>query len=103
MGLYTLILQYDGGTYIGQAEADDARAALRSWADWVTAGGIPELTARVRTRLAREFAEDEPAPILGVSGVWCCSASVRGRLGLVNIVRTAGNRRKRHRKEVGAE
>lgn len=89
MSLFTVILEYDGGTYISQIEAEDVGAAVRAWADRVAAGAIPELPSNVGPMFARELSEEVPVPITGLSGVWCCTAAVRGRLGLVNVVRTA--------------
>ena len=89
MGLYTVILEYAGGTYIGQVHAADVGGAVRSWAEGVATGSIRELPPGVGPALAGELAGDEPTPLAGLRGVWCCTASVHGRLGLVNLVHSA--------------
>lgn len=88
MPLFTVILEFDGGTYISQFQASSAYAAARMHAQYlVDIKGMDTLSNRMR--LAEHLSQERPVPIGGVRKVWCSSASLRGKLALVNIVATA--------------
>jgi hypothetical protein len=87
--LYTVVLEYVGGTYVSQVRAADVGAAVRRWAGDLARGGIDGLPREIGRELAGEMAEAEPVPLSGLVGAWCCTGSVGGRLGLVNIICTA--------------
>ena len=88
MALFTVILELGGGTYISQFQASSPNDAAVKHADYLV--GLKGMsTLSNRRRLADSLALERPEAIEGVRKVWCCSASVRGRLALVNIVATA--------------
>jgi hypothetical protein len=88
MPLFTVILEFDGGTYVAQVRAQSERVALAKYASQlVTNAGVPN--ARLRRRLASELGEDEPVPVEGVQNVWCVFASIGSKSALANIVQTA--------------
>ncbi len=88
MALFTVILEFDGGTYISQFQASSADEVAVKHADHlVSLKRMSTLTNR--RRLADNLLEERPVAIKGLRKVWCCSASVRGKLALVNIVATA--------------
>ena len=85
--LYTVILEYNGGTYISQASGNSPAAALPKWisklhdeemAKWKITRG--ELTRVIRT--------DEPCPISGCVGVWCVTGSTKAGLVLIHLIAT---------------
>lgn len=88
MALFTVILEFDGGTYISQFQAVSSDDAAVKHADYLV-GLTGMSTLSTRRRLANGLLADRPVAIEGVRKVWCCSASVRGKLALVNIVETA--------------
>jgi len=95
--LYTIILDYKGGTYIAQVRADSPVEALPRWlsrikdnelADWGTTRG--ELTNIMRS--------EGVVPLDGCVNVWCISGSGRRGLVLINVIATdefAGASRRR--------
>jgi hypothetical protein len=88
MGLFTVILEFDGGTYISQFQASSPADAAVKHADYLV--GLKGMsTLSNRRRLADSLSLERPVAIEGVRKVWCCSTSVRGKLALVNIVATA--------------
>lgn len=88
MALFTVILEFDGGTYISQFRASSPRDAAVKHADHVVRlNGMS--TPRNRGRLSGRLSVETPVAIEGVRKVWCCSASVGRKLALVNIVATA--------------
>jgi hypothetical protein len=88
MALFTVILEFDGGTYISQFHASSRKnAAMKHSAHLVGIKGMS--TPATRRRLADRLSSEVPVAIDGIRRVWCCSASVQKRLALVNIVATA--------------
>ena len=88
MHLYTILLDYAGGTYVAQTGATDEKAAVRDWLGKLrsdrVAGAVSEEVAA-----AFDGAMDSPLPLGGLAGAWCVSVSARQGLALVNIVKTA--------------
>jgi hypothetical protein len=88
MALFTVVLEFNGGTYISQFRVVSPRAALKKYAAQVVGNtAIGQLPTR--RRLADQLKADEPIAIEGVHGVWCCSAVIGRKGALVNIVKTA--------------
>jgi hypothetical protein len=88
MALFTVILEFDSGTYVSQFKAASAHAAaVKHAAHLFSIKGMS--TSLNRKRLADRLSLEQPIAIRGVRNVWCCSASVGRRLALVNIVATS--------------
>jgi hypothetical protein len=88
MALFTVVLEFDGGTYVSQFHATSAKnAAVKHAARLIGNKGMSTLANR--RRLADRLSVDQPVAIEGVRSVWCCSASVGKKFALVNIVATA--------------
>jgi hypothetical protein len=88
MALFTVILEFDGGTYISQFRASSPHDAAVKHADHVVKlNGMS--TPRIRKRLGGQLSVETPVAIEGMRKVWCCSASVVRKLALVNVVATA--------------
>lgn|SRR5579884_1280468 len=87
MLLFTVIVEFDGGTYISQFRARSAQCAAANYAAHLV--GIKGMsTLANRKRLASCLSRERPVTIQGVRNVWCCSASIGKKLALVNIVAT---------------
>jgi hypothetical protein len=88
MALFTVILEFDGGTYISQFHGSSPHDAAVKHVDYlVSLKGMS--TPKNRQLLANRLSQERPVAIEGVHKVWCCSASVGRKLALVNIVATA--------------
>jgi hypothetical protein len=88
MALFTVVLEFDGGTYVSQFKAASTHAAaVKHTAHLIGIKGMS--TPLNRKRLADQLSLEQPIAIPGIRNVWCCSASVGKRLALVNIVATA--------------
>jgi len=72
MPTYTLITNYQGGTYICQKEADDLRKGCFLWRDDVSFGGyIPNLNTQAFVKVFElEIDEFPPQPIDTLQNVW---------------------------------
>ena len=87
MPLFTVLLEFDGGTHVSQFRAVSPRAAAVKHASHVI-GNKAIAPLVLRKRLAKDLLEDIPIKIEGVRNVWCCSAVVGRKLALVNIIET---------------
>lgn len=88
MDCYTIIANFDGGTYIAQVHARTPREALVSWANQLDVRAVAGMGPASRSRLIEDMIDENPVPIDGTSSVWCASSLVRGKLMLINLVRT---------------
>lgn len=85
--LFTLILGYDGGTYLVQRVARSAHDALLAWgADLDLA--LLQVPEGERADLLQDLREREPTPIKGCDAVWCTSLILSDKLGLVHVIAT---------------
>ena len=87
MALFTVLLEFNGGTYISQLRAASAhKAAAKHAARLISNKAVGTLATR--RLLAQRLAADKPVAIEGVHNVWCCYSSVGNTSALVNIVGT---------------
>jgi hypothetical protein len=87
MNLYTMLLEYGGGTYIAQVEASSADDSFRKWLSKLRSDHIAgAISIEVADALADE--EDGPTALDGLTGCWCVSGSGSRGFILVNLVRT---------------
>jgi hypothetical protein len=88
MGLYTIVCDYAGGTFVSQVQATDEHDALTQLATVLpserTLGDASERVAK-----AALAGDSELVPIEGLTGVWCWTATVDDALALINIIRSA--------------
>jgi hypothetical protein len=88
--LYTIVLDYKGGLYIGQAFAASVTNAV---AQWLFGESDEELARwRITRKGLTEVISDLPIPLDGCTNVWCLSGSVRGGLALINVIATEQSR-----------
>ena len=83
--LFTVVCDFNGGTYVQQVSAKDEHHALAAWADAIRRdrpmGSVAELIAD------KVSIDCQPTALDGLSGVWCWTSTVNGQLTLANIVR----------------
>jgi len=87
MFLYTIGLEFHGGTYISQVRAKSERIAVDNWAQSLSIR-VPEITAENRHQLAEDFKDEKLVPLDGLISAWCTSALVNGDLALMNLIKT---------------
>jgi hypothetical protein len=89
-GLFTLLVDYRGGTYISQVKAATPDEALRRWAKGHEPHNVQHLGGARRKRLAETIdatlREQPPARINTVTNVWL-TMPLSGMF--VNVVKTA--------------
>lgn len=86
---YTFIIEYDGGTYIGQGIGENLSAACKSWGErFRSEGGMGRRTAAFVKAVNRAVSEGGVVGLAGLENTWCFSGLFAGRLLLGNVVLT---------------
>jgi hypothetical protein len=87
---FTVIMDFQGGTYVSQVEARDYIEATRLWAERFAAERpVPRLSGRLAKKVLADLNDnDNPTLLDGLTDVWCFGAVVGGSLVLANIVRS---------------
>ena len=89
---YTIMCEYDGGSYLHQVRAPDVHTALLNWAKLVEIErpfGVA--SSRVALIAAETPIEDEEkiTPVKGLENVWCWTAADADELILTTIVQSS--------------
>lgn len=86
LSLYTIILEYRGGTYISQIHSESPTAAVKKWSTTAT-----EHTLAVwglnRADLVL-LSHDNPIPVENCVNIWCLTGSAKNHLMLLNVIAT---------------
>lgn len=88
MAKYTVIMDWEGGTYINQSLGDSVHQAVCRWAESLDVAPIEGMGPASKFQLIAGVHDDDGSPLLGLSNVWCYCAVIRGKLALINVVRT---------------
>jgi hypothetical protein len=84
--LYTMLLEYNGGTYVSQVPGNTVEVAIKKWAKAVSGHDLKSwgLTRAEVIRLSH----DNPLPLENCSNVWCLTNSTEKSLILLNVIAT---------------
>lgn len=85
--VYTVVLEYGGGTYIAQVSGHSPAAALPVWISHLRDEDLAKWRI-TRGELTTVTKSDNPVAIGGCVGVWCISGSVKNGLVLINMIAT---------------
>jgi hypothetical protein len=89
MNLYTLVLDFHGGTYITQFEADDPTGAVAAWcAELQDEQLLGEASCDVAEGIMIDAIENHLVEVEGLHGAWCAATAVEGNLALLNVIVT---------------
>lgn len=90
MKKYTFAVEFDGGTYLSQVEADNEVDAVSAWCDKFQADAPLAVRSKLLVRaVRRSLLEEKPARVTGLTGAWCFSALFAKKLVLGHVVLTA--------------
>lgn len=84
MALFTVLAEYDGGTYIQQVTAPSPRGVVQALSKSTT---LPDTVVAAIKQLNSDA--DQPISIGGTKNVWCLSTTYNRLLLLLNVVKTA--------------
>jgi hypothetical protein len=93
VSLFTIIMEYRGGTYIAQVAAANPESALKQWARQITPIDIAYFGEARKAELISSIDEwladsQHAVAITGTRNVWCHSLLIGGFLLSINIVAT---------------
>jgi len=90
MNLFTIILDFKEGTYIRQIESDTPLNAVIRWASNLRCEEIYGLDPTWKKSILDELKDKDniPTPLENILNVWCTTFTIKGSLGLINIVKT---------------
>ena len=88
--LYTLIIDYQGGTYICQSTAEDRYSAPSECIKkWDIKDLAKEINEKDKETILLELQEEEFVPITGVYNVWCGGVILNNEYMQINLVETS--------------
>jgi hypothetical protein len=85
--MYTFILDFQGGTYVGQADGT-LETALENWLSDLEFG---DLSGHDLGILRNSLLEDRPTPLDGLKNVWCSTGSIEDDLAIVHMIETTNS------------
>ena len=88
MALFTFIMEYQGGTYISQVQADNLAQAPEIWAregDWAN---IPKAGKKFADKLLAAIEADPPVALEALVNTWCITALIKDELALITFTQT---------------
>lgn len=89
MNLYTLVLDFHGGTYITQFDAETATDAVAAWCRELQEEQLlGEVSSDVAEGIMIDAIENRLVEVEGLHGAWCAAATVEGELALLNVIIT---------------
>jgi hypothetical protein len=91
--LYTFIMDYLGGTYISQIEAEDTNQAMDLWIENLETKQIKGFSKSDKKKLVEVgFSDDnKDTPIAGIRNVSCFDIRTKKGFAIINIIKTAEN------------
>jgi hypothetical protein len=90
MALFTVFIDYDGGTYISNIRGRDVVQAFRRWMKAYPSETIPRIKGVSRAKLAAEFHDKASEPLLvhNQGRVWCHGGLLNDKLALLYLIQT---------------
>ncbi|MFD2717535.1 hypothetical protein ACFST9_02340 [Hymenobacter monticola] len=93
MDLFTIVMDFNGGTYVSQVRADDEIDALQAWSLNLNHKEISGLGEKLKSQIISEIETDsevtKPVLLEGTINTWGTFFSIRGRKIFVHLVKTA--------------
>lgn len=86
-GLYTIFLDFDGGTYVSQVWAFSNREAMSKWFTQVCPK-VEDLSVFMKSFTLSEWEKLEIVPLSGLKNIWCGSLMVKDNLAILHLVAT---------------
>lgn len=88
MSLFTILLDYRGGTYLRQIRAGSPVAACRKWARNLEPKHVYKLGESGKRDIVKRLELGSFFAVDDLMNVWCTSAIARGQLALIHVVKT---------------
>ena len=82
-------MDYAGGTYVSQVNAENPETACVSWAQNLKVDKVYKFGKKTKSQLVEQMKAEEPTALRGITNTWFVSANLRGGSAYINFVRTA--------------
>lgn len=89
MPLFTIVADFQGGTYLTQVEAENERQAASLWPESRELRDIAVPLGLPLQALGIALSNPEATPVGNLRHCWCVTAEVEDQLLLLHIIRTA--------------
>lgn len=86
--LWTIIIDFDGGTYLRQTSANSPSEALRRCFQRLKRDAIPGISATELAKIRLAARSEVPVTIRRLRSVYCATITVNDKLLLANLVCT---------------
>jgi len=89
--LFTVVVDFRGGSYVGQFNRETPKEALEAWAASLRKEkSVPGASGRLARAVEQNLAQADglPVPLEGLANAWFASATVGGDMASIHIVRT---------------
>ena len=89
MNTYTVVLEFENGTYVSQVDAKSESDALLAWCEKIR---LERILGSKSSRFARAMEHGVASglvPVSGVRGTWCFSTLFANRLVLGHMIQTS--------------
>ena len=94
-------MEYAGGTYISQINANSPKAASLKWAQKIDTTQISRFGEKAKQSLILQIKEDIPSQLKGILNGWCVTAQLSGGLALINLIKTENDKKIAEQKNRG--
>lgn len=89
MSLFTLVLDYHGGTYLSQFDARSPVDAVEAWCRELHDNQLlGEPSSVVAEGILVDAVENSLVGVEGMCGAWCAATAAAGGLALLNVIQT---------------
>ncbi|WP_421737584.1 hypothetical protein [Caulobacter sp.] len=89
MTLYTMVLDFHGGTYITQFDADSPVDAVTAWCGELQEEQLlGEVSSDIAEGIMIDAVENRLVEVEGLHNVWCAATTAGGPLALLNVIET---------------
>lgn len=87
MNFYTVVLDFRGGIYVAQVDAETEAEAVVVWVLKLRRETfVPDHSGRLADEIIASLSDSPPIKLTGLSGAWCKSTVLDDHLAMLNIV-----------------
>jgi len=90
MKKYTFSVEFDGGTYLSQVDADNEVDAVAAWVEkFQTEAPLAARSKRLVQAVRRGLFDEKLTRVEGLTGTWCFSTLFAKKIVLGHVILTA--------------
>lgn len=86
--LYTLLIEYEGGSYLSQGKAFSPKEGVLACVQNQNISAINGLKESHREDFISEIQEDTATPVKSLKNVWCFCVTIKKETALLTLVQT---------------